>query len=117
MTLPPARCWLAAWLLALALLYAWWFHDDRQRIAALVVFALPPLCLCISVLRGHARAAFWSGLLGLLWFSHGVMAAYGRPGERGVALAATALAVAIVLVASWPGLRARFGKRKAQAPG
>jgi hypothetical protein len=34
-----------------------------------------------------------------------------RPPERGYALAEVALAVAIVLIASVPGLRARFAKR------
>jgi hypothetical protein len=39
------------------------------------------------------------------------MVAWTRPPERGYALAEVALAVAIVLIASVPGLRARFGKR------
>jgi uncharacterized membrane protein len=50
-------------------------------------------------------------VLALLWFSHGVMVAWTRPPERGYALAEVALAVAIVLIASVPGLRARFAKR------
>jgi hypothetical protein len=39
------------------------------------------------------------------------MVAWTRAPERGLALAAVALAVAIVLAASLPGLRARFGAR------
>ena len=34
-------------LLALAVLYMAWFHDDRHAAAALVVFALPPLLLAV----------------------------------------------------------------------
>nr|ACA34413.1 hypothetical protein [uncultured bacterium pTW2] len=102
---------LCAALLALAALYAWWFARDGQWVAV-VVFALPPLLLALSLLRGGgARTGFWAGVLALLWFSHGIMVAWTRAPERGLALAAVALAVAIVLAASLPGLRARFGAR------
>ncbi len=108
-----SRIVLASLLFALALLFSLWFHDDRHRIAALLVFTLPPLAMLLAVLRGSATAAFWSGVLGLLWFCHGVMVAWGRPPERGYAWGEIVLAVAIIFAASWPGLRARFGGRKA----
>ena len=95
----------------LALLFAAWFRDDGHYLGALAVFALPPLLLLAGVLRGSARAAFWSGVLGLFWFCHGVMLAWDRPAERGYALAEVALALVIVLSASWAGLHARFGRR------
>jgi len=103
---------LALALGVLALLFAAWFRGDRHYPGALAVFALPPLLLLAGVLGGSARAAFWSGVLGLLWFCHGVMLAWDRPAERGYALAEIALALAIVLLASWPGLRARFGRER-----
>lgn len=102
---------LALALVALALLFGAWFHDDRHRVAALLVFALPPLLLVPGAVRGSRRAAFWAGVLGLGWFSHGVMVAWGRPPERGFALVEVALAVAVIVASCWPGLHARFGRR------
>ncbi len=100
-------------LLALAVLYAGWFGHDRQWVA-LVVFALPPLWLLRTTLLGNLRSGFWAGVLALLWFSHGVMVAWTRPPERAFALGEAGLAVVIVLAASIPGLRARFGGRRKQ---
>jgi uncharacterized membrane protein len=106
-----ARNILCLALFALAALYAWWFARDGQWVA-LAVFALPPLACALACLRGGARAAFWAGVLALLWFSHGVMVAWTRAPERGFALVAVALSVAIVLAASVPGLRRRFGAKR-----
>jgi len=116
MTRTPSRIVLAVALFALSVLFSVWFHDDRHRIAALLVFTLPPLLALVAVLRGGAKAAFWSGVLGLFWFSHGVMAAWSRPAEAAYAWGEIVLAVAIVVAASWPGLQARFGKRRNKAP-
>ena len=110
MTRTPSRLVLAGALFALSVLFSVWFHDDRHRIAALVVFTLPPLLALVAVLRGGAKAAFWSGVLGLFWFSHGVMVAWSRPAEGGYAWGEIVLALVVVIAASWPGLRARFGK-------
>lgn len=110
MTAKAARAVLCGTLLALSALYAAWFHDDRQRAAALLVFALPPLLLALDAWRG-ARARFWAGVLALAWFSHGVMSAWSHPQTRPFALAEIALALAVIGAASWPGLRARFGSR------
>jgi uncharacterized membrane protein len=68
------------------------------------------LLALVAVLRGGAKAAFWSGVLGLFWFSHGVMVAWSRPAEGGYAWGEIVLALVVVMAASWPGLRARFGK-------
>jgi uncharacterized membrane protein len=105
-----ARGILCVALFALTALYACWFARDGQWVA-LAVFALPPLACALACLRGGARAAFWAGVLALLWFSHGVMVGWTRAPERGFALVAVALSVAIVLAASVPGLRRRFGGR------
>ena len=111
MAATPAHRITAAALLALAALFALWFHDDRHALAALLVFALPPLLLAWPAWRGGRRAAFWAGVLALFWFSHGVMAAYSRPTEAGYAWAEIALGLAVVLASSWPGLRKRFGRK------
>ena len=101
---------LLAGLLALAALYAFWFARDGWP--ALLVFAAPPLLLALGAWRGGNRAAFWAGVLALLWFSHGVMVAWSRPLERDLALVEIVLALVVVFAASLPGLRARFARKR-----
>lgn len=109
-----ARAVLLLSLVALAALYATWFARDPDPWAEWVVFALPPALLAVGVWQRRRTAGFWSAVLALFWFSHGVMVAWSRPPERGFALAALALAVVVVFAASLPGLQGRFaGKRKA----
>ncbi|WP_027080674.1 DUF2069 domain-containing protein [Luteimonas mephitis] len=108
-----SRIVLAAALFALSLLFALWFHDDRHRLAAMLVFTLPPLLALAAVLRGGTTASkggFWAGVLGLFWFSHGVMVAWSRPADGAYAWAEIVLALVIIAAANWPGLRARFGR-------
>jgi uncharacterized membrane protein len=107
----PARAVLCAALLALAALYLGWFAGDRDRLAAWLVFALPPLLLAPLAWRG-ARARFWAAVLALGWFSHGVMSAWSHPGTRALALAEIALALLVIGCASGPGMAARFGRSK-----
>ncbi|MCA1714855.1 MAG: DUF2069 domain-containing protein [Gammaproteobacteria bacterium] len=104
-----ARGALCLALLVLAGVYAAWFGGQAKWIAMLV-FALPPALLAMALLRGHARAGFWAGVLALLWFPHGVMVAWTRPPDLAYAGAEIVLALAIVFAASLPGLRARFAK-------
>jgi uncharacterized membrane protein len=108
---------LAAALASLALLFAMWFRDAPQSLAAIGLFAGPPLLLAAGALRRSRAAMFWSGVLALFWFSHGVMLAYDRPSERGYALAEVALALLVILAANWSGLHARFGHRRGDGDG
>jgi len=109
-TRTPRRM-LSAVLLAQALLYVAWFHDDRNALAAMLVFVLPVLLLLAGALAGSARAAFWAGVLGLLLFCHAVMTAWADPAQRWFAIGGIALSVLAVFASSWDGLRARFGGR------
>ncbi|WP_407354256.1 DUF2069 domain-containing protein [Luteimonas sp. R10] len=109
-----SRVLLGAALAALAMLFAFRFHDSDQLAAALIVFVAPPLLLFAGVLRGSAKAAFWAGVCGLLWFSHGVMEAWSEPALRLLASAEIVLALVVIAAASWPGLSARFGRRRAR---
>ena len=101
---------LALALFALTALYVAWFWNDRHAVAAMLIFALPPLLLAVVAWRGWARAGLTAGLIALLWFSHGVMVAWTRPPERAFAFAEILLTLAIIYFASMPGLRARFSK-------
>lgn len=112
MSLHPARIVLALALFALSVLFSLWFYEDRHRIAVLLIFVLPPLLLLIGALRGGVKAAFWSGVVGLFWFSHGVMVAWSRPAEGGYAWGEIVLALLVIGASSWPGLKARFSKPK-----
>jgi uncharacterized membrane protein len=103
---------LAIVLFVLAALYVLWFAHDRHALAAMLVFALPPALLGLTAWRGWSRAGLSAGLFALLWFSHGVMVAWTRAPERWFAFAEILLALAIIALASLPGLRARFSKSK-----
>jgi uncharacterized membrane protein len=103
---------LAFALFALSVLYSVWFHDDKHRLAAMIVFTLPPLLLLVGVLLGNAKASFWAGVFGLFWFSHGVMLAYSNPGVRVYAWIEIVLSLTIILASSWSGLSAKFGKKR-----
>lgn len=103
---------LALALFALTALYVAWFWNDRHALAALLVFAVPPALLGLLAWRGWTRAGLTAGLIALLWFSHGVMVAWTRPPERVFAFAEILLTLVIIYLASMPGLRARFSKRR-----
>ncbi|NZA26665.1 DUF2069 domain-containing protein [Luteimonas sp. SJ-92] len=109
---PGPRLPLAAALAALAALFAVRYLGGGHLAAAILVFVGPPLLLMTLVLRGSARAAFWSGVGGLLWFSHGVMDAWSLPQARLLAGIEIALALAVIAAASWPGLSTRFARRR-----
>ena len=74
---------LAMLLLVLAALYAFWFARGSEWFAV-AFFALPPLLIAVSALRGGRQAGYWSGVLALV----------------------------VIFAASLPGLRARFGGRR-----
>ncbi len=112
MSLRALHWLLTVALLALTVLFVAWFHDDRHRTAALLVFALPPALMAALALRS-ARARFWAGVFALGWFSHGVMAAWSQPHVRGLAWLELLLALLVVALVSGPGVVARFGKRRA----
>jgi len=102
---------LALWLLQPAW-YLWlappavlppWF--------AATAMALPLLPAVLLALRGRSSAGFWGGLAALFHFSHGVTELWADPAVTGLAATETALSVALVVVASWEGLKARATRR------
>ena len=99
-------------LIALATLYTFWFLHDKHWLATQLVFTGPPLLLAIALRLGWQRASFWAGVFALFWFSHGVMSAWTHRETALYAWAEIVLSLLVVVLASLPGLRARFGKRK-----
>ena len=104
---------LVAALAALAALFAIWFAPTPSPWVALLVFALPPALLAVGQWRGRPTSGYWASVLGLFWFSHGVMVAYSRPPDRWFGIAEVALALLIIFAASGPGMRARLAQKKA----
>ena len=113
---PGERRLLLAALFGLVVLYALWFRHDHDRIAAWMVFGVPPLLLALGVLARRATARFWAGVFALAWFSHGVMSAWAHPEARVAGLIELVLALVVVFAANAPGLRARFGKSRLKTP-
>ena len=101
-----ARRVLMGALFALAALYAAWFARSGDW-AAVAVFALPPALLAVLAARRVRTAAFWSGVLALAWFAHGVMVAWSDAAHRGPALAEVALALLVIGAGNFEALRAR----------
>lgn len=80
-----------------------------------VVFSLPPAFLALALWLRRRSARYWSGVIALLYFCHGITEAWTVQAARNLALAEVALSVAIILAANWAGLSARF-KRRDPAP-
>ena len=97
--------------LALAGVYVAWFWQDKHWLATQLVFTAPPLLLALGTWCRRGNAPFWSGVLALFWFSHGVMSAWSHPDTAGWAWAELLLALAIIGVANAPGLQKRFKRR------
>ncbi|TDK21756.1 DUF2069 domain-containing protein [Luteimonas aestuarii] len=114
---PASRVVPGGALLAIAALYAWWFRDDAQRFAAWLVLVLPPLLLAPGVLLGGRLSRFWSGVLALLWFCHGVMEAWSEAATRLQAWGLIVLSLAVVFSVSWPALQSRMGGRRSDGKG
>lgn len=101
-------------LFALQLTWHGWLAPPARSApwAMALFFALPILPAFVLTLLRHHRAGFWGALAALLYFSHGVMAAWASPGVLGLALAQVALSASLVVAASWDGMRARFARRR-----
>lgn len=82
------------------------------------VMLLPLLPPALLMLLRRPDAGFWAGLAALFYFSVGVMEWWTSPDVRWLAALQTFLSVALVVSASWKGLRARIaaGKGRTQAP-
>jgi len=102
-------------LAALQLAWHGWLSPPREANpwALALFFALPILPAVVLALLRHRRAGFWGAVAALLYFSHGVMAAWSTPGEGWLGLLQAALSAVLVVAASWDGMRGRFNKPRA----
>lgn len=102
-------------LALLALLVAWhgWAKWPGASAGLLVVLGLPLAAVLGLHVAQRPSARFWTGVVALVTFSHGVTEAWTLAGARAPALAEAALSALAVASASWDGLRARFGRRRA----
>ncbi|GIX35245.1 MAG: hypothetical protein KatS3mg126_1024 [Lysobacteraceae bacterium] len=97
----------AVWYLALdppAIVPAW---------LALSLAWLPLLPAVLLQLRGARTAPFWSGVLALPYFCHGVMEAWAVPALRLPGLLEAIVASALVLAVGADGLQRRRAARQA----
>lgn len=104
-------------VLLCGLLVAWftWLQPPSAVAAlpALAVMLVPSIPGLLLGAFGRRSAAFWCGVSGLFYFSHGVMEAWTVSDTLWLGLAEAALATAVVVAASWDGVRARFpGSRR-----
>lgn len=105
-------------ILALALLQPIWYFGLAAPAVlppavATGVMLVPILPALVLAALNRPSAGFWGGLAALLYFSHGVMELYSHAAAALPASIEIVLSVALVLSASWPGLRARMANRDA----
>ncbi len=81
-----------------------------------VALSLPLALLALALWRRRPAARYWSGVIALLYFCHGITEAWTVEAARSLALAEVALSVAIILAANWVGLTARFKRRDGTPP-
>lgn len=112
-----ARLIAAIAILALVALafcwHFWWLPPERVPAwLAALLHAATMLPAAVLVLLRKRSAAFWGALGALVMFSHGVMEAWTSPIARLPALAEVALALTVIVAASWNGFQHRFGRRR-----
>ena len=82
----PIRLGLLAWALLVLLQLAWylWLAPPMNGQGGLALtLALPALLLpLLAFRRGPRRMLLWVGIASLLYFAHGIVAAYSEPSAR-----------------------------------
>lgn len=108
--------WCVFALLLLQPLWHGWLHPPQRLPVWLVlsVALLPLLLPAIAVARRRPGALFLCGLVGLLYFCHGVAEAWSNPAERIPALIEVALSLLLVGAIALAG---RQRRRAASAVG
>ena len=114
---PAARLNLACVVALLALQAAW--HGagawPGSTVVLLVLLGAPLAGVLVMHLLRRRSARFWTAVVALLTFCHGVVEAWTLPGARVPGLAEAALSALAVGSASWDGMKARFARRRPPA--
>jgi len=101
-------------LALLSLLVAW--HGVARwpgaSVGLLVLLGLPLAAVLALHVAQRRSARFWTGVVALLTFCHGITEAWTLSGARLPGLAEALLSALAVLSASWDGLRTRFHRRR-----
>lgn len=109
------RVAVAALVALLALQFAWHVPDARAGWLGAAVYSLPLLWVALLVAARRHAAFFWTGVIALPYFCHGIAEGFAVPADRRVAVAEAALAGILALAVSWDGMRARRAQRRAAA--
>jgi hypothetical protein len=86
------------------------------NVGLLVLLGVPVAATVLLHLLRRPSARFWTGVVALLTFCHGVTEAWTIAGARWPGLAEAALSAAAVTSASWDGMHARFAARRRTPP-
>jgi uncharacterized membrane protein len=101
----PRLIGLAAWaaLILLHLLWHGWLAPPAggSQPLALALTVGPLLLPLLALRRSLARALLWVGILGLFYFCHGVVAAWGVPQARWLAVVEILLCVVLIGALGW----------------
>lgn len=112
----PRLLALLSWagLVLLHLLWHGWLAPplNGSRALALTLTVGPLLLPLLALRRRLSRALLWVGILGLFYFCHGIVAAWGEPRARGLALVEIVLCLVLTAALGWG---ARGYKRKPRA--
>jgi uncharacterized membrane protein len=112
----PRLLGLLSWagLVLLHVLWHGWLAPplNGSRLLAMALTAGPLLLPLLALRRGVSRALLWVGILGLFYFCHGIVAAWGEPRARGPAVVEIVLCVVLIGALGWG---ARGYKRKPRA--
>ncbi|HSX59415.1 MAG TPA: DUF2069 domain-containing protein [Tahibacter sp.] len=101
----PRHLGLAIWagLVLLHLLWHGWLAPplNGSPLLAIALTVVPLLLPLIALRRSVGRALLWVGILGLFYFCHGVVAAWGEPRVRALALVEIVLCLALIAALGW----------------
>ncbi len=88
--------------------------DIGKPWAVALLFSLPLLPSLLLLVGRRPSAVFWGGVASLFYFCHGITETWTVAQARPLALAEIALAVWVIVMGSWDGMKARFTKRNRQ---
>lgn len=101
----PRQLGLASWAALVALHLLW--HSviapplNGSPLLALSLTAGPLLLPLFALRRSVGRALLWVGILALFFFCHGVVAAWGEPRVRLLAIVEILLCLSLIAALGW----------------